>query len=57
MKTTDLIAEIEAYAAAKASGNVLLARRQGGVLQGLLGQLPEELPEREVKQEHELTNL
>lgn len=49
MKRDDLTQEIEAYATAKASGNGLLIKRQGDVLQGLLNQLPEELPEKKQK--------
>lgn len=47
LKLSELTAEIEAYAAAKASGNPLLIQRQGIILQGLLQSLPPELPTKE----------
>lgn len=47
MKIVELLVEIEAYAAAKASGNQLLLERQKQVLETALNRLPEELPERE----------
>lgn len=45
MKKLDLIAEINSYAAAKASGDQILVERQGQVLSELLNKLPAELPE------------
>jgi uncharacterized small protein (DUF1192 family) len=45
MKKTDLIAEIDAYAAAKASGNQLLLARSVNALQSTLALLPDEIAE------------
>jgi len=46
---TQLIIEIEAYAAAKATGNQVLIVRSGTTLNDLLSKLPEELlPEKQV---------
>jgi hypothetical protein len=49
MKTVELLVEIEAYAAAKASGNQLLLQRQKQMLETALNKLPEELPEKETQ--------
>lgn len=43
MSKNDLIAEIEAYAASKTSGNELLIIRAAQMLKHLLDQLPEKL--------------
>jgi hypothetical protein len=44
IKLADLIQEIDAFAAAKSSGNAALAARQANILKGLLDQLPDEIP-------------
>lgn len=43
MTKTQLIEEIEAYAAAKSTGNVTLMQRSAAMLKQLLDKLPEEL--------------
>lgn len=45
MKKTDLIAEIDAYAAARASGNQLLIARSVNAMQGIFAALPDEIAE------------
>lgn len=43
MNKKDLIEAIEAYAAAKSTGNLTLVQMAGGALRVLLDQLPEDL--------------
>ena len=43
MTKTQLIEEIEAYASAKATGNLTLIQRSAAALKALLDKLPEEL--------------
>jgi hypothetical protein len=51
MPKKDLIEAIEAYAAAKSTGNLTLVQMAGGVLKTLLDQLPEELKSTELSAE------
>ena len=45
MTKSSLIDEINAFAAARASGNPLLIQRQAQMLESAMSKLPEELPE------------
>jgi len=45
MKKQELVEEIEAFAAARASGNTLLAQRQKASLEHTLSRLLDDLPE------------
>lgn len=45
MKKSELIDEINAFAAARASGNPLLSQRQAQVVEEIMSKLPDELPE------------
>lgn len=60
MSKKNLIEAIEAYAAAKSTGNLALMQMAGGALKALLDQLPEELattqfvtPPEQLKELHE----
>ncbi len=47
MQKSILVDEINAFAAARASGNLALTQRQAQVLDALIAKLPDELPEKE----------
>lgn len=48
MQKTELVDEINAFAAARASGNPLLLTRQAAKLEELMSRLPDEVEERTI---------